>query len=192
MARKYCLSITWYCSAPAHTPRGWGVAESGAIDHAASLRSFLELCCWTSLLPSLWASCDSDMEEFDSKDISTSKDEDCVPLGERLYLRRTAACPPSASLKRACRLCVGPAGVFSSGSASSSACPPSAVPKARLVCSATFRAAASRGLAGRLPIRSVRTLPRSLTAVWHCVPLATLNSSERQSYPQTFRPPRNW
>ena len=30
---------------------------------------------------SLWAPCDSDMEEFDSKDISTSKDEACVQLG---------------------------------------------------------------------------------------------------------------
>ena len=30
---------------------------------------------------SLWTPLDSDMEEFDSKDISTSKDEACVPLG---------------------------------------------------------------------------------------------------------------
>ena len=29
---------------------------------------------------SLWAPRDSDMEEFDSKDISTSKDKACIPL----------------------------------------------------------------------------------------------------------------
>ena len=151
LARKYCLSITWYvlrlrtrggaggsCGVRRHRPRRKSTVTPGALLLYAPAAS-------------LWVLCDSDMEEFDSKDISTSKDEDCVPLGERLYLRRTASCPAQRlAWGTLCRLCVGPAGGFSSGSASSSACPPSAAPWARLVWLATLRAAASRGLASAI------------------------------------------
>lgn len=80
-------------SAPAHTLRSWG--SCGVRRHRPRRKSTVPPGALLLYAPaaSLWALCDSDMEEFDSKDISTSKDEDCVPLGERLYLRRTAACP---------------------------------------------------------------------------------------------------
>ena len=50
LARKYCLSSRGTFCACAHAAGLGGVAESGAIDHAASLRSLLELCCCTPLL----------------------------------------------------------------------------------------------------------------------------------------------
>uniref|UniRef100_A0A8B9XF88 Craniofacial development protein 1 n=1 Tax=Bos mutus grunniens TaxID=30521 RepID=A0A8B9XF88_BOSMU len=73
--------ITWYvlrlrtrcgaggsCGVRRHRPRRKSTVPPGALLLYAPAAS-------------LWALCDSDMEEFDSKDISTSKDEDCVPLG---------------------------------------------------------------------------------------------------------------
>ena len=139
---------------------------------------------------SLWAPRDSDMEEFDSKDISSSKDEDCVPLGERLLPEANGGLPrPAPRLRHARPIVRWPGGrVLERLGVLFRLHAPRGPLGPACVLGDVSRSCFSGPGFGRLPIRSARTLPRSLTAVWHRVPLAILNSSERQSYPQTFRP----
>lgn len=158
MARKHCLSITWH-ALRLRTPCGarGEVAESGAIDHAASLRSLLELCFWAPLLRPRGLRATATWRNSTPKTFPLRRTRTACRWVRDSYLRRTAACP-AQRLARGTRdrLCVGPAGGFSSGSASSSACTPRAAPWARLVCSGTFCAAASRGLASAVSLFGAR------------------------------------
>lgn len=83
-------------SAPAHILRGWvggGVAESGAIDHAATLRSLLELCFWAPLLRPCGLRATATWRNSTPKTFPLRRTRTAYRWVSDSYLRRTAACP---------------------------------------------------------------------------------------------------